>query len=56
MAMDARRSFFELLGGANERHETYHIRHRGGRPELGLLGVLSHGEGKQSKPLSGDLT
>jgi len=29
-ATDARRSLFELLRGANERHEIYHIRHRQG--------------------------
>ena len=29
-ATDARKSFFELLKGANERHEVYHIRHRSG--------------------------
>jgi len=29
-ATDARKSFFELLKGTNERHEVYHIRHRSG--------------------------
>ncbi len=29
-ATDARASLFELLRGANERHEIYHIRHRQG--------------------------
>lgn len=29
-ATDARKSFFELLKGTNERHEIYHIRHRSG--------------------------
>lgn len=29
-ATDARKSLFELLRGANERHEIYHIRHRQG--------------------------
>ena len=29
-ATDARKSFFDLLKGANERHEVYHIRHRSG--------------------------
>lgn len=29
-ATDARKSFFELLRGTNERHEIYHIRHRSG--------------------------
>lgn len=29
-ATDARKGFFELLKGANERHEIYHIRHRNG--------------------------
>jgi antitoxin YefM len=29
-ATDARRSFFELLRGANERHEIYRIHHRQG--------------------------
>ena len=29
-ATDARKSLFELLRGANERHEIYHIRHRKG--------------------------
>ncbi len=29
-ATDARASLFELLRGANERHEVYHIRHRQG--------------------------
>lgn len=29
-ATDARKSFFELLKSANERHEIYHIRHRSG--------------------------
>lgn len=29
-ATDARASLFELLRGANERHEVYHIRHRHG--------------------------
>ncbi|TCT22954.1 type II toxin-antitoxin system Phd/YefM family antitoxin [Thiobaca trueperi] len=29
-ATDARKSLFDLLRGANERHEIYHIRHRQG--------------------------
>ena len=29
-ATDARREFFEMLRGANERHEVFHIRHRNG--------------------------
>jgi antitoxin YefM len=29
-ATDARAALFELLRGANERHEIYHIRHRHG--------------------------
>ena len=29
-ATDARASLFDLLRGANERHEIYHIRHRQG--------------------------
>jgi len=29
-ASDARRSFFELLKGTNERHEVYHIKYRTG--------------------------
>ena len=29
-ATDARKSFFELLKSANERHEIYHIRYRSG--------------------------
>jgi antitoxin YefM len=29
-ATDARSSLFDLLRGANERHEIYHIRHRQG--------------------------
>ncbi len=29
-ATDARKSFFDLLKSANERHEVYHIRHRNG--------------------------
>ena len=29
-ATDARKSFFELIKGANERHEVYRIRHRNG--------------------------
>lgn len=29
-ASDARKSLFDLLRGANERHEIYHIRHRQG--------------------------
>lgn len=29
-ASDARTNLFELLRGANERHEIYHIRHRHG--------------------------
>jgi len=29
-ATDARKSFFDLLKGVNERHEVYHIRHRSG--------------------------
>ena len=29
-ATAARKGFFELLKGANERHEVYHIRHRNG--------------------------
>ena len=29
-ATDARKELFELLRGANERHEVYHIRHRNG--------------------------
>ena len=29
-ATDARKSFFELLKKANERHEIYHIHHRDG--------------------------
>ena len=29
-ATDARATLFELLRGANERHEIYHIRHRHG--------------------------
>lgn len=29
-ATDARKSFFELLKNANERHEIYHIRYRNG--------------------------
>ncbi|WP_295587223.1 type II toxin-antitoxin system Phd/YefM family antitoxin [uncultured Lamprocystis sp.] len=29
-ATDARKGLFDLLRGANERHEIYHIRHRQG--------------------------
>ena len=29
-ATDARKSLFELVRGANERHEIYHIRHHRG--------------------------
>ena len=29
-ATDARKGFFELLRGANERHEIYRVQHRGG--------------------------
>ena len=29
-ATDARKTLFDLLRGANERHEIYHIRHRQG--------------------------
>jgi len=29
-ATHARKGFFNLLRGANERHEIYHIRHRSG--------------------------
>lgn len=29
-ATEARKSLFDLLRGANERHEIYHIRHRQG--------------------------
>ena len=29
-ATDARKSFFDLLKGTNERHELYRIRHRSG--------------------------
>ncbi len=29
-ATEARKSLFDLLRGANERHEIYHIRHRHG--------------------------
>lgn len=29
-ATDARAALFDLLRGANERHEVYHIRHRNG--------------------------
>jgi len=29
-ATDARKSFFDLLKGTNERHEVYHIRHKSG--------------------------
>lgn len=29
-ATDARKSFFDLLKGANQSHEIYHIRHRSG--------------------------
>lgn len=29
-ATDARKSFFKLLKGANERHEIYHIRYQSG--------------------------
>ena len=29
-ASDARKGFFDLLKGANQRHEIYHIRHWGG--------------------------
>jgi antitoxin YefM len=29
-ATDARKSFFDLIKAANERHEVYHIRHRSG--------------------------
>jgi len=29
-ATDARKSFFDLLKGANERHEVYHIRYKSG--------------------------
>ncbi len=29
-ATDARKSFFDLLKGANEKHEIYHIRYRNG--------------------------
>jgi len=33
-ATDARKGFFELLKNANERHEIYHIRYRGGNAVL----------------------
>jgi antitoxin YefM len=33
-ATAARASLFELLRGANERHEVYHIRHRQGNAVL----------------------
>lgn len=29
-ATDARKGFFDLLRGTNERHEVYHIRHKSG--------------------------
>jgi len=29
-ATDARKSFFDLLKGTNERHEVYHIRYKSG--------------------------
>jgi antitoxin YefM len=29
-ASDARKAFFDLLKGANERHEIYHIRYKNG--------------------------
>ncbi len=29
-ATDARKSFFDLLRGTNERHEVYHIRYKSG--------------------------
>lgn len=29
-ATDARRDFFEIVKGATERHEVYHIQHRNG--------------------------
>jgi antitoxin YefM len=29
-ASDARKGLFEIIRGANERHEIYHIRHRSG--------------------------
>ena len=38
-ASDARKGFFELLRGANERHEIYHIRHKNGDAVL-----MSEGE------------
>ena len=33
-ATHARKGFFNLLRGANERHEIYHIRHRSGNAVL----------------------
>jgi antitoxin YefM len=33
-ATDARREFFELVKGANEKHEVYRIRHRKGSAVL----------------------
>ena len=38
-ATDARKSLFELIRGANERHEIFHIRHRQGDAVL-----MSEGE------------
>ena len=47
-ATDARKDFFELLRGTNERHEIFHIRHRNGDAVLmseaeyeGLLETLA---------------